>query len=50
MIWSQNYTPLADSVGLSALVAALPVVTLLCLLAFWRVRGENQECDPSSAL
>ena len=39
MIWSQNYTPLADSVGLSALVAALPVVTLLCLLAFWRVRA-----------
>ena len=39
MIWSQNYTPLIDSVGLSALVAALPVVTLLCLLAFWRVRA-----------
>jgi lactate permease len=39
MIWSQNYTPLAGSIGLSALVAALPVVTLLCLLAFWRVRA-----------
>ena len=39
MTWSQNYTPLADSVGLSALVAALPVVTLLALLAFWHVRA-----------
>ena len=39
MTWSQNYTPLADSVALSALVAALPVVTLLALLAFWHVRA-----------
>ena len=39
MIWSQTYTPLADSVALSALVAALPVVTLLALLAFWHVRA-----------
>jgi len=39
MTWSQNYTPLADSIGLSALVAALPVVTLLALLAFWHVRA-----------
>jgi lactate permease len=39
MIWSQNYTPLADSIGLSALVAALPVITLLALLAFWHVRA-----------
>ena len=39
MTWSQNYTPLADSIGLSVLVAALPVVTLLALLAFWHVRA-----------
>jgi lactate permease len=39
MTWSQNYAPLADSIGLSALVAALPVVTLLALLAFWHVRA-----------
>ena len=39
MTWSQNYTPLADSIGLSALVAALPVVTLLALLAFWHMRA-----------
>lgn len=39
MTWSQNYSPLADSVGLSALVAALPVVTLLALLAIWNVRA-----------
>jgi lactate permease len=38
MTWSQNYTPLG-SVGVSALVAALPVVTLLGLLAFWHVRA-----------
>lgn len=38
MTWSQNYAPLG-SVGLSALVALLPVVTLLGLLAFWRVRA-----------
>ena len=36
MTWSQNYTPLG---GVSALVAALPVVTLLALLAFWHVRA-----------
>ena len=39
MTWSQDYTPLADSVALSALVAAMPVVTLLALLAFWHVRA-----------
>ena len=39
MTWSQNYSPLVDSIGLSALVAAVPVVTLLALLAFWHVRA-----------
>jgi lactate permease len=39
MTWSQNYAPLG-SVGVSALIAALPVVTLLGLLAFWRVRAQ----------
>ena len=38
MTWSQNYAPLG-SVGVSALVAVLPVVTLLGLLAIWRVRA-----------
>jgi len=38
MPWLQNYTPLGG-VGASALVAALPVVTLLALLAFWHVRA-----------
>jgi lactate permease len=38
MIWSQDYSPLG-SIALSALVAALPVVTLLGLLAFWHVRA-----------
>jgi lactate permease len=39
MTWSQNYAPLGN-VGVSALVAALPVVTLLGLLAFWHVRAQ----------
>ena len=38
MPWLQNYTPLGG-VGVSALVAALPVVTLLALLAFWHARA-----------
>ena len=38
-VWSQSYTPVAGSVGLSALVAALPVVVLLGLLAFGHVRA-----------
>lgn len=38
MTWPQNYDPLGNPV-LSALVAALPVVTLLGLLAFWHVRA-----------
>ena len=39
MPWSQNYAPLGG-VGASALLAALPVVTLLGLLAFWHVRAQ----------
>ncbi len=38
MSWAQNYSPLGNGT-LSALVAALPVVTLLGLLAFWHVRA-----------
>jgi len=38
MPWSQNYTPLGG-IGLSALVAAIPVAVLLALLAFWHVRA-----------
>jgi lactate permease len=38
MTWTQSYTPLG-SLALSALVAALPVVVLLGLLAFARVRA-----------
>ena len=38
MPWSQNYAPLGDV--LSPIVAALPVVTLLGLLAFWHVRAQ----------
>lgn len=38
MTWSQNYAPLG-SVGVSALISALPVVTLLGLLGLGRVRA-----------
>jgi lactate permease len=38
MTWPQNYAPLG-SAGMSALVAVLPVVTLLGLLALGRVRA-----------
>ena len=39
MTWTQVYTPAAGSLGLSALIAALPVVVLLGLLAFAHVRA-----------
>src|ERR1700674_3118544 len=37
--WTQVYTPVAGSLALSALVAALPVVVLLGLLAFGHVKA-----------
>lgn len=36
MIWQQNYTPIADNVWLSALVAAAPIFVLLFLLGVQR--------------
>src|SRR5688500_1211333 len=38
MTWSQTYAPIGG-IGTSALVAAIPVVLLLGLLAFWHVRA-----------
>ncbi|MEO6567524.1 MAG: L-lactate permease [Opitutaceae bacterium] len=38
MHWTQNYTPVGG-VGTSALIAAIPVVLLLVLLAFFHVRA-----------
>ncbi|WP_414660546.1 L-lactate permease [Horticoccus sp. 23ND18S-11] len=38
MTWSQNYAPIGG-IGTSALIAAIPVVVLLGLLAFWHVRA-----------
>ena len=38
MTWSQNYAPVGG-IGTSALIAAIPVVILLGLLAFWHVRA-----------
>jgi lactate permease len=37
--WSQQYTPVLDNLPLSALVAALPVIVLLGLLGFLRVKA-----------
>ena len=39
MTWTQNYSPVAGSVFASALVAALPVVVLLGLLAFFHAKA-----------
>ena len=38
MIWTQTYAPVGG-IGISALIAAIPVVVLLGLLAFWHVRA-----------
>ncbi|MDZ4850626.1 MAG: L-lactate permease [Pirellulaceae bacterium] len=38
MTWTQNYAPVLN-LGVSALIAAIPVVVLLGLLAFWHVRA-----------
>lgn len=35
-MWAQSYTPVGDNLALSAIVAALPIFTLLYLLAFAR--------------
>ena len=35
-MWQQNYTPVADSLPLSALVAAVPIFVLLILLGVTR--------------
>src|SRR5204863_5063802 len=39
MTWTQLYTPVGGSLVLSTLVAAIPVVVLLGLLAFFHVRA-----------
>ncbi|MFN7986407.1 MAG: L-lactate permease [Thermoanaerobaculia bacterium] len=41
MTWTQIYTPVAGNLLLSALVAALPVVVLLGLLAFFHVKAHK---------
>ena len=35
-MWQQNYTPIGDSLALSAPVAALPIVVLLIMLGVFR--------------
>jgi lactate permease len=37
--WTQNYTPLFDSLPASAFIAGAPVIVLLGLLAFFKVRA-----------
>jgi lactate permease len=39
MTWTQNYIPVAGNLLLSTLVAAIPVVVLLGLIAFFHVRA-----------
>ena len=40
MPWSQNYSPVGG-IGVSALIAVIPVAVLLALLAFWHVRAHR---------
>ena len=35
-MWPHNYTPLAGSLPLSTLIAAIPIFVLLLLLGVWR--------------
>src|SRR5216684_632014 len=35
-MWQQNYEPVGGSLGLSALVAAIPIVALFLMLGVWR--------------
>jgi L-lactate permease len=35
-MWQQNYTPIGDSLALSATVAALPIAVLLLMLGVFR--------------
>ncbi len=35
-MWQHNYAPIGDSLGLSALVAALPLLVLSAMLGVWR--------------
>ena len=39
--YTQHYTPVADNLSLSALVAALPVIVLLGLLGLLQVRAHS---------
>jgi lactate permease len=39
MTWTQDYTPVLDSLPASTVIAALPVIVLLGLLAFFHVRA-----------
>lgn len=39
MAWTQVYTPIADSVGLSALCAAIPLFILFYMLAYKQAKG-----------
>ncbi|KAB2919187.1 MAG: L-lactate permease [Dechloromonas sp.] len=41
MTWTQNYTPVFNSLAASTLIAAVPAVVLLCLLAFFHVRAHR---------
>jgi lactate permease len=39
LTWTQNYTPLGNSLAASTLVTGAPIVVLLGLLAFFRVHA-----------
>ncbi|GAB4296648.1 MAG: L-lactate permease [Desulfuromonadia bacterium] len=41
MPWIQTYTPVAGSLGMSALVAAIPLVVIFCCLAVFRMKAHK---------
>lgn len=41
MTWTQNYTPVFNSLAASTLIAATPAAVLLCSLAFFHVRAHR---------
>ncbi|MBS1111019.1 MAG: L-lactate transport, partial [Anaeromyxobacteraceae bacterium] len=39
MVWTQIYAPVANSILISALVAAIPIILLLGALAFFHIKA-----------
>ena len=50
-MWQHNYEPIAGSLGMSTLVAAIPIVVLFLMLGVWRkpeTAGASREKDAAA--